>query len=341
MTVLLVTGVLPPDHGRSASHVRAIALGLQGLGHSVESVITLSDRAESGDDSEYSFVIQRSRLRQPRWLGWHWTVGAISRSSARVDVVDLNGLMFKGIVATEVFGRKPTVVKVFGDLISKRARSQNATQLNVDDFQTSTMSLKWRFLRFFQGWYRANADRFITPSRYSAKVVAGSSEKVRVVYDAVAIPVPQEFPRADLRNRDRGEAGRVHCCDRLRGRQDTRNHRVRSRRVPGSGRRTVALFAAGSCPTNRRNHPARRGVKRAGWSTVSEQVLGGAGRCLLTTCCCRFQEPGLLGLGLSIRVERGAPSFASGAAVPEILKQFSSQCAGGTAMNLSGKVHLY
>lgn len=204
MNVLLVTGIFPPDHGGPASYVPEIAKGLIGVGHKIVAVICLSDAAAS-DDTTYPFPVVRIRRGQNYLVRWLKTVLLIKRFAKAADVVYLNGLVLEGVVAAKILARRRVAVKVVGDLIWEKARNQGATTLDLDAFQEAELPWRWRLLRRLQDWYTGCADIVITPSQYLARIVRGWSvpgERVRVVYNAVAVPrVPEEgapVPEYDL-----------------------------------------------------------------------------------------------------------------------------------------------
>lgn len=190
MKVLFVTGIFPPDHGGPASYVPTMASALCEAGHKVLGVVTLSD-GTAHDDSRYPFAVCRIERQRPRWLRWLETISLIRRLAIGADVVYLNGLVLEGVLATKIFGSRPVVVKVVGDLIWERAQNQQATRLDINEFHMAKLSLKWTLLRRLQGWYTARADRVIVPSQYLAEIVAGwgvPRNRLQVVYNAIPVP---------------------------------------------------------------------------------------------------------------------------------------------------------
>ena len=190
MRILVVTGIFPPDHGGPASYVPTIARGLMLQGHEIAAVITLSDRLNH-DDRHYGFPVVRLLRLRFRPLRWVQTVLEIARLARQADVIYLNGLVLEGILAAKFFGRRPTVVKVVGDLIWEKARNSGATRLELDAFQTARLPLRWHLLRRLQAWYTAQADAVITPSRYLARLVANwgvNEARIHIVYNAVTLP---------------------------------------------------------------------------------------------------------------------------------------------------------
>ena len=189
MRVLVVAGIFPPDHGGPASYVPTMARGLMQRGHEISAVITLSDRLNH-DDRHYGFPVVRLPRRRFRLLRWMQTILEIARRERKADVIYLNGLVLEGILAAKLFGRRPVVIKVVGDLIWEKARNRGATLLELDAFQSARLPLRWHLLHRLQAWYTAQADAVITPSRYLARIVANwgaDDARIHIVYNAATL----------------------------------------------------------------------------------------------------------------------------------------------------------
>lgn len=187
MNLLIVTGIFPPDHGGPASYVPRMASALAGRGHNIIAVVTLSDRLRH-NDSAFGFRVVRLLRGEFKPVRWLRTVFAIRKYAAQADAVYLNGLVMEGVVATRLLRRKPTAVKVVGDLIWEKARNQNATSLDIDAFQVVSMPAAWRFLRWLQKSYTACVDAVIVPSDYLAGIVRRwgvDAHRIHTVYNAV------------------------------------------------------------------------------------------------------------------------------------------------------------
>lgn len=205
MKVLLVTGIFPPDHGGPASYVPAIAHGLKERGHEIVAIVTLSDSL-THDDGHFGFPVIRLPRGRFRPLRWPQTVMTIYRLAQLADVVFLNGLVLEGVLATKILGRRPSVIKVVGDLIWEKARNVGATHLELEAFQEGALSWRWRLLRRLQGWYTSRADAVITPSLYLSRIVNGwgvDKRRIYTVYNAVtrsvgATTATPTSPRYDL-----------------------------------------------------------------------------------------------------------------------------------------------
>jgi len=199
LKLLIVTGIFPPDHGGPASYVPAIATALSQK-HTIIAVITLTED-QTYDDAIYPFPVKRIRRQQNRLIRRIQTIATIYQLAKTADVVYLNGLVLEGVIASKILRRKPTVIKVVGDMIWERARVNGVTQDTIDDFQHKSYNLKWNFLKKLQGWYTNLADKIITPSQYLAEIVAQwgiSKNKINVIYNSV-----HTLPSDDKINQDK------------------------------------------------------------------------------------------------------------------------------------------
>ncbi len=191
MRILIVTGIFPPDHGGPATYVPRIATALMERGHEVVGVVTLADKSIH-TPTVYPFPVFRIPRKIPRVIRFAWTVQMIFAIGRRADVVYLNGLVFEGILATNILRRGRAVVKVVGDLIWEKAQSRGVTMDDLDTFQARRQPIPWQFLKRLQGWYTTKADAVVTPSEYLAAVVRRwgvRPERIHVVYNAVEVPV--------------------------------------------------------------------------------------------------------------------------------------------------------
>jgi glycosyltransferase involved in cell wall biosynthesis len=168
---------------------------LQDLGNKIVAVVTLSDCLDH-DDSDYSFPVIRLCRGSFKPIRWWKTVGKIIELSRNANVVYLNGLVLEGIIAAKIIARRPTVIKVVGDLIWEKARNSGKYQLDLDQFQNAKLPVTWDFMRRLQRWYTSLADAVITPSRYLSGIVEGwgvKASKIHTIYNAVpASSYPQD-----------------------------------------------------------------------------------------------------------------------------------------------------
>ncbi len=187
MKVLVVTGIFPPDLGGPASYVPAIADALVSNSDSILGVITLTDSFDHNDTC-YPFPIIRIKRQQFKPIRIIKTIFKIASLSRNVDVVFLNGLVLEGVIGSKLIARRPTVIKVVGDLIWEKARNSGLNSIDLDSFNIKQPSFKWAVLHKLQGIYTSYADAVITPSKYLSSIVKGwgvKPERIRVVYNAI------------------------------------------------------------------------------------------------------------------------------------------------------------
>jgi glycosyltransferase involved in cell wall biosynthesis len=185
LSILVVTGIFPPDIGGPATYVPQIAEALSHRGHRI-TVVTLSDSLEP-DDSSYPFQVIRLPRQRAKPMRWLKTILAILRSGRNADVLFVNGLALESVLANLAL-RKPLVMKVVGDLAWERASQRGWVAEDFEDFQRQGHGLKIEGLKALRSWWTRQAHRVIVPSRYLARWVSGwgvPNEKIAVIYNAV------------------------------------------------------------------------------------------------------------------------------------------------------------
>lgn len=184
-SVLVVTGIFPPDHGGPASYVPQICDSLADLGWNIPAVITLADDENSSD--QYRWPVVRIARSQPRLLRFIKSIIHIYKISKSADVIYLNGLVLEGIVACKLFRKKPVVVKVVGDLIWEKARNEGSN-IGLLEFQIQQNHIYYEFLKRLQKWYINKANLVITPSIFLSKVVSEWGipiNRISVIHNAI------------------------------------------------------------------------------------------------------------------------------------------------------------
>lgn len=187
MRILIVTGIFPPDLGGPATYVPRIALELKERGHEIVGVLTLVDKFLEKPEI-YAFPVLQILRNTNRIFRFIKVVKMMVLYARKSDVVYLNGLVLEGILAAKLILRNSVVVKVVGDLIWEKAQNVGATQDSIDIFQIKRQTIKWEFLKYFQGWYTAKADIVITPSKYLAEMVQQwgvERKRTRVIYNSI------------------------------------------------------------------------------------------------------------------------------------------------------------
>lgn len=194
---LIVTGIYPPDTGGPASFVLEYSQWLEKSGHFV-TIITYTD-GESRTELHGSIkkvYISRMNSLLVRYLKY---IFAIIRSyHPSVSVLAAGG--FLEIWSASLIRRFKYVVKIPGDIVWERARNSNKTSLDILEFQSSDMDLKYRIFRALYFSSIGRAERIIVPSKMLGGLVAdwvGNSRKIDLVYNSInpskfAAPSPEK-----------------------------------------------------------------------------------------------------------------------------------------------------
>jgi len=183
LSILIITGIFPPDIGGPATYVPQIASALTKRGHRV-TLITLSDYIS---DDTYPFRVVR--LLRGIFKPWRWalTVWTLIRWGKNAEILFVNGLAMEAAVANIIL-RKPMLMKNVGDFAWERARSKGWIKENFEEFQKKRYGLKVEILRTLRNWWTRQADAIIVPSRFLAQWVSGwnvPKKNIVVIYNAV------------------------------------------------------------------------------------------------------------------------------------------------------------
>lgn len=184
-SVLIATGIYPPDTGGPASFVSEYSQWLVKSGHLV-TIITYTDgesRTESHGSIKIVFISRKNNLLT-RYLKYIFAVTKSYRPSMSVLVAG----GFLEIWSASLIRRFRYVAKIPGDIVWERARNSNKTNLNILEFQSSKMDFKYRIFRSLYTSSMGRAERIIVPSRMLGRLVEswiGNSQKVELVYNSI------------------------------------------------------------------------------------------------------------------------------------------------------------
>lgn len=184
MRVLIVTGIFPPDIGGPATFVPQLGRALTERGWTVR-VATSSDSGEASQGQPFDIVRIPRRLPIPR--RWAISVRTLGRLAADADVVFVNGLALEAMV-TNLFARKPVVMKIVGDFAWERSVNRGWITDDFETFQRKRYSPHIEALKSLRLWWVRRARRVIVPSHYLARWVASwgvVEDRIAVVHNAV------------------------------------------------------------------------------------------------------------------------------------------------------------
>lgn len=193
MTVLIATGIYPPDAGGPATYSRALARALVSLGHEVQ-VVAYGEK--DGIEHADGYPVERiGRNRNMPRRYWKFA-DAVRRRAPLCDVVYLQGPVSEGLPGTigAWLAKKPVVMKVVGDYawevyrqVVRSSGRQDVRKEMLDEFLMRRHRGSVRLLEWVERWTARRAKRVIVPSRYLASVVKAwgvPDERVRAAYNA-------------------------------------------------------------------------------------------------------------------------------------------------------------
>lgn len=186
-SILIATGIFPPDIGGPATYAFFLAERLTKDGWSVI-VATYSDEFSPKNPHPFKVISV--------WRGWPKGVRhivylyKIYRASSKVDLVyALNGVSV-GVPARIVSSmrRKKLITRIAGDAAWEYAANNKKTSLLLPDFQLDKKSGKIKSLHDNQVNTCKKSDLVIVPSKFLAGIVEGwgvDPVKIKVIYNGV------------------------------------------------------------------------------------------------------------------------------------------------------------
>lgn len=185
--VSILSGIYPPDSGGPATFAVAFSDFARSAGYQTK-VISLTNGSSIVEESANQYLKLVSR-RLGLLLRTGAVVGNIAKLFSQNSRVIANGLFIETYLAS-LLTRKPYTVKVPGDIVWERAINSGVTQLEVRDFQSSTLNLKYRFFRllFTRSILRANMVLVPSPLLYELCLTWGAAQdKIRMIYNSVDV----------------------------------------------------------------------------------------------------------------------------------------------------------
>lgn len=189
MKVVFATGIFPPDIGGPATYVKGMAQALLSNGTAVEVVTYGADRQPCDP-----FPVERVSRDRPLPLRYTAFFLRVRDSLSRDGVVYLQDPVSSGLpgILAASSKRRPSVLKVVGDLAWEIGREMHLLDDEIDVFQMKNYSALIMALKWAERFVAKRATRIITPSRYLKELVMGwdiPAEKIDVVYNST---VPAE-----------------------------------------------------------------------------------------------------------------------------------------------------
>lgn len=186
-SILIATGIFPPDIGGPATYAYYLADRLVKDGWSV-SVVTYSDLFKNDQALPFKLTtVWRGWPRGIRHLIFLFKLFIGAKSVKTIYA--LNGVSV-GLPARLIAAirRKKLVARIVGDSAWEYAANNKETSMLMADYQNEKKSSKAESLHRNQVATCNKADSVIVPSKFLADVVAGwgvNSNKIKVIYNGV------------------------------------------------------------------------------------------------------------------------------------------------------------
>ena len=193
--VVILTGIYPPDSGGPATFAVSFSNFALKAGFSTDVVSYTDDDSRKTESGSHSVRLISRKL------------GLILRTSLAVfqlvriflgkSKVIANGMFIETYLASKLTKGK-YVVKIPGDIVWERAVNSNRTNLEVREFQSSRLNLRYRIFRYLFTKSILRADVVIVPSTLLFELCLGwgiPKERIHLIYNSVDIDFfhPSEF----------------------------------------------------------------------------------------------------------------------------------------------------
>ncbi|MDN5091641.1 glycosyltransferase family 4 protein [Aliarcobacter butzleri] len=183
-SIVLTTGIFPPDIGGPASFIPILAQKLSQKNITV-TVITLSDKIEDDANLPYKVIRINRNIKKP--FRDIIVIKEIVKASKKSDLIFSNTLAFESVIAS-IISRKKILQKIVGDIAWERANTSGRFKGNLEDYQKGNLDLKSKFTNIYRNFAVKYSDMIITPSFYLKNIVTNwnyPEDKIKVIYNAV------------------------------------------------------------------------------------------------------------------------------------------------------------
>jgi len=184
-SILIVTGIFPPDSGGPAKF--SMEFGSWASKKNLEVVVrTYSDNRNTLDGIGLFRVFQTQR-NNGLFIRYAQMIRGIGSHTSPTVAILAVGAFLETYISSIIYRFKYTV-KVPGDIVWERARNNGITNLNIEDFQKQKMPFKYQIFRKLYSNSLKKAQIVIVPSRglYNLCLTWGVSEmKLKLIHNAV------------------------------------------------------------------------------------------------------------------------------------------------------------
>ncbi len=183
--ILLATGIFPPDSGGPARFTYEFGSWLNSRNYRIQ-ILTYAERSRNylSVDGVSISSVRRSKSVFIKLFSYLRRLGSLSQQNSSVFAI---GAFIEVYIASLVY-RFTYSIKVPGDIVWERARNNHVTDLGIEDFQNSSLSLKYRLYRQLYSSSLRRAEVVIVPSQGLFQLCLGwgvPREKLVVVYNSI------------------------------------------------------------------------------------------------------------------------------------------------------------
>lgn len=184
-SVLVVSGIYPPDTGGPATFTQDFSRWLSQKNHDV-SIVTYTD------GSSKSSIVDGVRIIQV-----HRDINIVKRYFEFISVLVKNynsvtkvlvAGAFLEIMTASVFRNIKYTIKIPGDIVWERARNSGITDLDINSFQNSELNSKYKVFRRLFTFSISRAKNVVVPSAFLRNMVVnwvGDSKRIELVYNSI------------------------------------------------------------------------------------------------------------------------------------------------------------
>lgn len=190
-SVVLTTGIFPPDIGGPASFIPVLAERFVKKGIKV-TVITLTDEIQ--DDSLLPYKVIRISRKIKKPFRDFFVIKEIVKSAYKSDLIFSNTLAFESAIAS-IITRKKLIQKIVGDIAWEKADNNGRFQDGLEKYQNAHLDFISRLTNIYRNFGVFQSNLIITPSLYFKEIVNKwkyPKDKIKVIYNAV------EFEKAEI-----------------------------------------------------------------------------------------------------------------------------------------------
>ena len=193
----ILSGIYPPDSGGPATFAVSFSKFASNAGYGTE-ILSLTDGFSNTTGSKYQSVKLISR-KFGLVLRTFLVVANIVRIFLKGTRVVANGFFVETYFAS-ILSRGSYVAKIPGDIVWERAVNSKVTNLEVRDFQSSNLSIKYKIFRylFTKSILRAKTVIVPSPLLHELCLVWGvPQEKLKLIFNSVDVDffMPSEFAK--------------------------------------------------------------------------------------------------------------------------------------------------